>query len=75
MSPDEFCRWLQGFAELNEAKPTDAQWKSIREHLQTVFVKVTPPVASSSERLKPDEKKVRELLEGLPRCSHDQKIC
>lgn len=52
MKPDEFCRWLQGFAELNEAAPTDAQWKSIREHLQLVFVKVTPPVHAVSTSIK-----------------------
>lgn len=45
MKADEFCRWLQGFAELTEAAPSDAQWKSIREHLQLVFTKVTPPVS------------------------------
>lgn len=45
MSPEQFTYWLQGFIELNSGKmPTEAQWKSIVEHLTTVFVKVTPPV-------------------------------
>lgn len=36
---------MQGFAELNsDAMPNAAQWKSIQEHLRTVFTKVTPPV-------------------------------
>lgn len=48
MKPEEFCRWLQGFAELNEAPPTEAQWKSIREHLQTLYTKVTPPLGSTT---------------------------
>lgn len=42
MDAQQFAYWLQGFAELNEAPPTPEQWKSIREHLATVFVKVTP---------------------------------
>lgn len=47
MKADEFCRWLQGFAELSANAPSDEQWKSIKEHLQLVFVKVTPPVGQS----------------------------
>lgn len=45
MSPEQFAYWLQGFAELTgSTPPTVEQWQSIREHLATVFVKVTPPV-------------------------------
>ncbi|WP_321921696.1 hypothetical protein [Burkholderia sp. BCC1998] len=45
MTPEQFSYWMQGFAELSgDEPPTPAQWKSIREHLKTVFVKVTPPV-------------------------------
>jgi hypothetical protein len=44
MSEHDFCLWLQGFAELNTQPPTPEQWQSIREHLQTVFKKVTPPL-------------------------------
>ena len=40
----QFAYWLQGFAELHQEPPTPEQWKSIREHLQLVFKKVTPPV-------------------------------
>lgn len=43
MTSEQFAYWLQGYAELNEAPPTAEQWQSIRAHLQTVFVKVTPP--------------------------------
>ena len=43
MDPLQFCYWLQGFAELNNGvPPNDMQWKSIRDHLATVFNKVTP---------------------------------
>lgn len=45
MTPEQFCYWLQGRCELQpDTLPTEAEWKMIREHLQTVFVKVTPPL-------------------------------
>lgn len=44
MTSEQFAYWMQGFAELNAEPPTAEQWKSIREHLATVFVKVTPQV-------------------------------
>lgn len=49
MGAQQFAYWLQGFAELNEAPPTPEQWQSIREHLATVFVKVTPPVGTPTQ--------------------------
>ena len=42
MTADQFAYWLQGFAELNAAPPTEDQWNMIREHLGLVFNKVTP---------------------------------
>lgn len=43
MDAKEFCYWLQGPAELNpEWVPSPEQWQSIKDHLKTVFVKVTP---------------------------------
>ena len=42
MTPEQFCYWLQGYAELTESQPTPEQWKMMQEHLQTVFYKVTP---------------------------------
>lgn len=47
MTPEQFCYWLQGRAELQpDTAPTEAEWKMIREHLQTVFVKVTPKLST-----------------------------
>lgn len=45
MTPEQFAYWLQGCAELNPDMdaPSPAQWKAIKDHLATVFVKVTPP--------------------------------
>jgi hypothetical protein len=45
MTEQQFVYWLQGFSELNINPPTALQWQSIREHLATVFKKVTPDVA------------------------------
>lgn len=44
MTPEQFTYWLQGYAELNAAPPSAEQWQSIRDHLATVFNKVTPPM-------------------------------
>ena len=44
MTAEQFAYWMQGFVELNGVEPTAEQWQSIKEHLATVFVKVTPPV-------------------------------
>jgi len=41
MSTEQFAYWLQGFAELHGAPPSAEQWKMIKEHLDTCFVKVT----------------------------------
>ena len=43
MEPRDFVYWLQGFIELNGGKePTPEQWQMIKDHLGTVFLKVTP---------------------------------
>jgi hypothetical protein len=43
MTPEQFAYWLQGFVELNgDNLPTEEQWQAVREHLATVFKKITP---------------------------------
>lgn len=49
MDASQFTMWLQGFAELSAEPPTKEQWQSIREHLQLVFVKVTPEVKAPAK--------------------------
>ncbi|WP_321913566.1 hypothetical protein [Paraburkholderia sp. J11-2] len=45
MNERDFCYWLNGFVELTQGQtPNPAQWKSIKEHLDLVFKKVTPAV-------------------------------
>lgn len=55
MDAQNFAYWLQGFVELTQGQtPNPAQWKSICEHLQTVFHKITPPVSVPSVVPTPD---------------------
>ena len=43
MTPEQFCYWLQGRAELMpDTPPSAGEWKMICEHLGAVFHKVTP---------------------------------
>lgn len=43
MDAQQFAYWLQGYAELSgDEPPTVRQWKAIRDHLNLVFLKVTP---------------------------------
>lgn len=49
MTPEQFCYWLQGFAEVVAPDvPTEKQWVIIRDHLSTVFEKVTPKYTPDS---------------------------
>jgi hypothetical protein len=75
MTPEQFAYWLQGFVELNPSmeQPTPEQWKAIGQHLQTVFVKVTPLVqippgpfvAAPARELTPIEK-IQDALNRNP---------
>lgn len=62
MTPEQFCYWLQGFAEITPAAPDWAQWTIIRDHLQTVFKKETPDREE-------DLSKSRLLLEEIRRAT------
>jgi hypothetical protein len=48
MTPNDFCYWLQGFIEINDADPnkdkniTEYQVQVIKDHLNLVFEKKTP---------------------------------
>lgn len=46
MTSEQFAYWMQGFVELTPgmATPSPEQWEAIKQHLQTVFMKVTPPL-------------------------------
>lgn len=51
MTPEQFCYWLQGYAELSDLPPNSVQWESINAHLKEVFKKVTPEVYSPAKPL------------------------
>jgi len=45
MTPEQFVYWLQGFNEIRDKEAvglSENEWEIIREHLKTVFHKVTP---------------------------------
>jgi len=48
MTPEQFCYWLQGFAEITGANvgfgsnPQPHEWEVIKDHLNLVFKKETP---------------------------------
>lgn len=46
MTNEQFTYWLQGFVELHGGQPNPSQWKMIKEHLKTVFKKITPDVVN-----------------------------
>lgn len=67
MTFEQFCYWLQGFAEL-EGEITPERWQMIKEHLATCFNKVTPELQKKSvEPLvqKPENDQFNELIERL----------
>lgn len=48
MTPEQFCYWLQGYYELtNDTDRLSQRDHIIRDHLQTVFQKVTPTYTGS----------------------------
>lgn len=66
MTPEQFAYWLQGFVELTQGQtPNPAQWKSICEHLEKVFTKVTPPVGGTTVEVKVDTKDAQKVVEDL----------
>lgn len=73
MTPEQFCYWLQGKCELDPALPTEAQWECIREHLKTVFVKVTPPLKTTMP-ISPNEN-IGYYLHGSKEWSLNPIIC
>lgn len=53
MTPQDFCYWLQGFAEINGTAPTEKQWQVINDHLKLVFNKKTPDRKENVTELSP----------------------
>lgn len=68
MNSEQFAYWLQGFVELNGSEPTAEQWQSIKDHLKTVFVKVTPEVKITTDPAKLSD--YPKLLDAIRRGGH-----
>lgn len=79
MTPEQFAYWLQGFAEMNpDRTPTNEQWQSIKDHLKTVFVKITPtykpvpipdgPIFPQEQPFAPSPVICKSPLEGMTYC-------
>jgi hypothetical protein len=68
MTPENFCYWLQGRAEMQpDPPPTEAEWKMIKEHLGYVFEHMAKPAAvvAPSEPRPPKQRTVRTVRPGL----------
>lgn len=52
MTPEQFCYWLQGFAEIHQDQPNGQEWLIIMDHLSQVFNKKT--IDRPKEHLKRD---------------------
>lgn len=67
MTFEQFCYWFQGFVEVRgaetDALPTRSEWEVIKDHLKTVFEKVTP------------ERNAMKLLNELRKPQSDGRVC
>jgi hypothetical protein len=55
MTPEQFCFWLHGFFELTgQDELTAPQARMVREHLDLVFTKVTPPLGPPVPEITPE---------------------
>lgn len=71
MTAEQFAYWLQGFVELSAdtKQPTEEQWQAIKDHLQTVFVKVTPTITPRPSLIPstlPRLSQLEEAMRGIP---------
>lgn len=62
MTPEQFCYWLQGYAEITNSYqgPNPQQWQIINDHLKEVFKKVTPNYTMPSQTTQDLMKEVNE---------------
>jgi hypothetical protein len=68
MTPEQFCYWLQGRAELQPDNPPSAEeWPMIVMHLQMVFRKVTPPLVGFSQ---PPKTAVQSIMQRAQEMQH-----
>lgn len=75
MTPEQFCYWLQGRAELILCPPSQMEWELIREHLKTVFTKVTPALDAPNKNKTYCTQPLDVDVGGLKWSDTDQRIC
>lgn len=71
MTPEQFVYWLQGFVEIRETEKvglTEREWDIIKDHLQTVFHKVTPTYKPVPMPHQPDWKRTNDPLDYKITC-------
>lgn len=71
MDQIQFCYWLKGFIDVNEAAPTSAQWKIISSMLNNVlepkpYNKTTYRDATSIKNYKPHDDWTKVRFENVP---------
>lgn len=72
MTERDFCYWLQGLTELTSGQtPNPAQWKSIKEHLDLVFRKVTPEVGNVEVKIDVNTKNAQKSIDDLKKAYDD----
>ena len=66
MTPEQFCYWLQGFAEITDASQiSEKEWLVIVDHLNLVFEKKTPKRFSPHQFTEEQEKAWKELVKKV----------
>lgn len=71
MTPEQFAYWFQGFAELSPTPPTQEQWDSMRAHVATVFMKVTPEVHKQVPSIDLSRTKLVDMEEAIRKAVRD----
>lgn len=61
MSPENFIYWLNGFVEMGGERPTEEQWKMIKEHLALTMQKVTVTTINLPPQYFPNPSRPMEL--------------
>ena len=64
MKHENFCYWLQGFAELAGEKPTKEQWRMIMDHLDLALDDYLVPAIPPHFKLKTTEVCETNISEG-----------
>lgn len=77
MTPENFCYWLQGFIEINGGckEITPEQVKTINDHLQLVFVKLTPNNVSMQDYLEKVVLTKPATIDTSPKITWNTPIC